>query len=148
MIRTNLQTFEVLASLEGVRELRRKVALGLGCTGLPEARQNETLVAVSELATNLVQHSEPPPRWIRVLLSRERGDWLLELADNGAPLLDWRARLTTGAIDAADCLAEDHGRGLPWSPPCSPTRATNRVSPPGSSIGGVWGLGRAAWWSR
>lgn len=112
MIRTNLQTFEVQASLEGVRELRRKVALGLGCTGLPEARRNETLVAVSELATNLVQHSEPPPRWIRVLLSRERGDWCLELADNGGPLLDWRARLTTGAIDAADCLAEDHGRGL------------------------------------
>jgi len=112
MIRTNLQTFEVPPSLEGVRDLRRKVALGLGCTGLSEVRQSETLVAVSELATNLVQHSVPPPRWIRVLLAREGGEWHLELADNGAPLLDWRERLNTAAIETADCLAEDHGRGL------------------------------------
>ncbi|HYN78924.1 MAG TPA: SpoIIE family protein phosphatase [Lamprocystis sp. (in: g-proteobacteria)] len=112
MIRTNLQTFEAPPSLEGVRELRRKVALGLGCTGLSEARRGQILVAVSELATNLVQHSRPRPDWVRVLLARERGDWRLEVADNGSPLLDWRERLTTAAIDGEDCLANDRGRGL------------------------------------
>jgi phosphoserine phosphatase RsbU/P len=111
MIRTNLQTFEVAPSLEGVRELRHKVALGLGCTGLSEMRQGQTLVAVSELATNLVQHSLPAPTWVRVLLSRECGDWHLEMADNGGPLLDWQKRLSTRAIDLED-FSEEHGRGL------------------------------------
>jgi phosphoserine phosphatase RsbU/P len=112
MIRTNLQTFEVAPTLEGVRELRLKVAQGLGCTGLSEARRRQALLAVSELATNLVQHSQPRPGWIRALLSREGGDWRLELADNGGPLLDWRDRLNTSAIDSDDRLTEEHGRGL------------------------------------
>ncbi len=111
MIRTNLQTFEVGPSLAGVRDLRRKVALGLGCTGLSETRQNQTLIAVSELATNLVQHSRPQPTWIRVLLSRECGDWRLEVADNGGPMLDWQSRFNTRVIDLED-FSEEHGRGL------------------------------------
>jgi phosphoserine phosphatase RsbU/P len=39
MIRSSLQTFEVHPSLEGIRELRRSVALGLGCTGLSESHE-------------------------------------------------------------------------------------------------------------
>lgn len=112
MIRTNLQTFEVPPTLIGVRELRRRVAQGLGCTGLSEGRQNETLVAVSEIATNLVQHARPQPAWIRVLLSRQGGDWQLEIADNGGPLLDWRERFNTSVIDGDDFLIDDHGRGM------------------------------------
>ena len=112
MIRTNLQTFEVHPSLEGIRELRRRVAQGLGCTGLSESRKGQILVAISELATNLVQHSRPRPGWIRVLLSRESGHWHLEIADNGGPLRDWRALFNTLAIDREDVLAEDHGRGM------------------------------------
>ncbi len=112
MIRSNLQTFEVPPTLEGVRELRRKVTMGLGCTGLSEARQGQILVAVSELATNLVQHSRPVPDWIRVRLSRERGQWRLEIIDNGAPLQDWRERLNTADIDGESIVARDHGRGL------------------------------------
>lgn len=112
MIRTNLQTFEVPPRLEAVRALRHEVALGLGCTGLPEERQSRTLVAVSELATNIVKHARPRSSWIRVLISREGGDWHLEVVDNGGPLLDWRERFNTSAIDAEDGTAADSGRGL------------------------------------
>lgn len=112
MIRTNLQTFEAPPTLQGVRELRQHVGRAMASTGLSESRQGEVLVAVSELATNLVQHSRPTPAWIRVLLTRERSTWHLEIADNGGPLLDWRERLNTSALEGEDFFEHDHGRGL------------------------------------
>jgi CheY-like chemotaxis protein/anti-sigma regulatory factor (Ser/Thr protein kinase) len=112
MIRTNQQTFEAPPTLQGVRELRQHVGRALAATGLSEGRQGQVLVAVSELATNLVQHSNPRPAWVRVLLTRERSTWHLEIADNGGPILDWRERLNTSALEGEDFLEHDHGRGL------------------------------------
>ncbi len=43
------------------------------------------LLAMSELVTNLSNHPVPLPESIRVTLSRTRGAWLLEIADNGPP---------------------------------------------------------------
>jgi anti-sigma regulatory factor (Ser/Thr protein kinase) len=76
------------------------------------AVQREVLLAVSELATNVVLHGSPSPRRLD-LEARARGPWLhLTLVDDGGPFADFEARLR--AAEHHDLAAsESSGLGLP-----------------------------------
>jgi phosphoserine phosphatase RsbU/P len=73
------------ATLLGVRHLRQALALVLSVHPISVEHQQDCVLGISELMTNVVRHSSPPARKLRLRLSQHQQILWLELNDDGAP---------------------------------------------------------------
>lgn len=97
--------------LVAVRELRESLRAALAEEQLPDGLLDDLLLAMSEIATNVVKHASPPASEIAVELAAGEGEWLLEVFSDGGSFDEFTAHMAASGEPSRDGLAED-GLGL------------------------------------
>ncbi|NLS12914.1 response regulator [Vibrio sp. SM6] len=102
------------ATLTNVSELRRALGKSLQRENADTALINKIQLCFSEAATNLIEHSMPPPKHLDISLARSCDGWQLKLEDDGQswdPTAVNSQHLDT-SLDFALDLESEHGRGI------------------------------------
>lgn len=107
-----IQTFfsrRLPAGGESARQLRAALQPVLARLGVAREIADGFLLALSEVAVNVVRHASPPAETIGVTLLRDGDCWVLDLDDDGEPFEAFDRTIAEADLD--DLEAED-GRGL------------------------------------
>jgi len=71
------------ATLQGIRFLRQELAVMLVTLGMAPGCQQQLLLGISELMTNVVRHAKPSAHRIHLVLCRQHKAIWLQLEDDG-----------------------------------------------------------------
>lgn len=105
------------ATVEGVTWLRRAVRREFECLNIAVDLGNELLLAIAELATNIVAHASPPASTIRLSIDLMGASLRVTLEDDGAEFKEFDATWRSAA--RKELAATDvHGLGLALAHTC------------------------------
>lgn len=109
-----LLDISVAADLDGVRCLRHACERALLSHGLAEEHRFRLFLGITELATNVVRHSNPSARSLHLLICRDGVRWEFCMRDDGGPFEGFNhcARMISHANSLGEELLE-YGMGLP-----------------------------------
>lgn len=110
-IKTVLLDIEQPATLASVTKIRRLLQQALSLSKADSQTANQIALCFAEAATNIVQHSSPSARILKVRFSMSSQNWLLTLEDDGG---SWDPTLLNPDALTLDALALDaeSGRGI------------------------------------
>jgi DNA-binding response OmpR family regulator/anti-sigma regulatory factor (Ser/Thr protein kinase) len=105
-------TISATAELGTVRRFREQLDAARALRTLDDGVRQNLLLAMSEIATNVVRHAEPTATTLTLSLTREGTSWLLDLFDDGGSFAGFQERIE----NLPDILVRDElassGRGL------------------------------------
>ncbi len=101
----------VPADLASIRRLRSAVRHALAAHGATARATNDLQLVVAELATNIVDHGDPPATTLALELAIEERDFVLTLTDDGGAFDGFAARLAAPSWPEEPTLGE-HGLGF------------------------------------
>jgi sigma-B regulation protein RsbU (phosphoserine phosphatase) len=106
-----LLSMTVPAELSSIGNLRRSLSGSLKDRALPSGAINDLLLAVSELATNVVLHGRPPATMLQLVVDMQNDILRMCLTDDGGPFADFQDRISVPPPDDTMPLGES-GLGL------------------------------------
>lgn len=98
-------------TVDGVRNLRLRADRWLTENECDNRDRQAIVLALTEVCTNLVEHSRPAPTSIEVRISGKSGAWFLEISDNGGSFDGYEEAMSAASAIGGETL-RDGGLGL------------------------------------
>ena len=105
-----IHTLTLPSGPKAARKFRAAFAPAMESVSLTVSERDKFLLAMSEIITNLAQHSDPQPELVRVTLRQMHAHWQLSISDDGSPFLNFQEIIDEPPKEMPDL--RENGMGL------------------------------------